>query len=422
MTSHDPIKVRVDHLLANERLRPGPMDDLGACVHAVAVALTDIGGATLVHNAAAVIRGVTDCWATRPNEAEILRAATWVTKQDPEAVLRSVEARAGGKTIDSLTERVEAAISGKMQSLDWPWASLGSLTRSLMPGGITIIVGNPGTSKSFLLLQAVLHWQRECIRSSLLELEEDPGFWLNRALALVSGKGSATDPAWISRYPDEARQMLVDHKEQLQGLAENLEVAPPQGMTLDTLAQWIEKQCQDGNRIICCDPITAASTGSTHPWLAAEVFMMKAKKSIVKHGASLVMTTHPRKGSGQLNKALPDQDCIAGGAAFGRFASTILWLEGNSTDECVSVMDTDGREHGAVINRRIRILKSREGRGAGMILGMNFEGLTLSIKEEGVLTNTDNQKTRAKKAVKRKPLTDTTRETDAEQAADWITR
>lgn len=416
------VKARVDALVAFTA-PPLDRDDIGTAVHAVGVAFLEMGGATQVANAAAVITGVTDTWGRRPPVDVILKVATWVTRQDPESPLRRAAAIIEGRNTDPLRDRIEAAICGKMQSLEWPWSSIGSLTRSLMPGGITIIVGNPGTSKSFALLQAVLHWQKAGIRTSLLELEEDHGFWLNRALAIVSGHGCATDPAWIARYPDEARSLLSQHKEHLQTLAENMTVAPPAGMSLSGLAEWIEKQCQDGVRIICCDPVTAASAGNDKPWLAAEVFMLRAKTAIVKSMASLVMTTHPRKGgAAAAAKVAPDQDAMAGGAAFGRFASTILWLEGSSLEETVKIVDGDGRVSWSAINRKIRILKSREGRGAGMVLGFMFDGITMTLNEVGILSEKPAQEKRAKKAVARRKLDDPQRDADAEASADWMTR
>lgn len=426
MSVDERVQFRID-FLKNTVKPPCGTDDVDSACHGLAVALLGIGGVSQIHNAMAVLDGAMDTWERKPEPATVMRIATWLTKQDSETngVLRRADAILAGKGTTSLQARLQDAMSGKMQSLEWPWKSFSVLTRSLMPGAITIIVGNPGTSKSFMLLQAVLHWQQSGIRTSLMELEEDTGFWLNRALAVLSGVGSCTDPAWIARFPDETRRLFADNHEQLQLLSENMTTAPPAGMTMDKLALWVEKQCQEGYRIICIDPITAASVGEGKPWLAAESFMLRVKQSIVKHGASLVITTHPRKGGNAAAKQQPDQDSIAGGAAFGRFASTILWLEGNSTNEEVTIMDQDGGEREMAINRRVRILKTREGRGSGMCLGLCFDGRTLRLSEEGIVVTNPNGHERARKTIRsmpRKKITDAQRDLDAEANAEWMTR
>lgn len=398
------IKFRIDYLLKTCK-RPSPSDDPDTCCYALAVELLNAGGVAQVHNAVAVLNGAMESWDKRPEQASVLRIATWLTKQDPDNVVKRTRALQEGRNTDPLKQRIQDAINGKMQSLEWPWESFGNLTRSLMPGAITFIVGNPGTSKSFMLLQAILHWQKEGIRSCVMELEEDRGFWLNRALAIISGVGSCTDPSWMARYPEEAVRLFDDNKERLQECSENMSVAPAEGLSMDGLASWIEKQCQDGYRIVCCDPITAASVGNNKPWIAAEAFMLKAKQTIVKHGASLVMTTHPKKGGGNPNQKMsPDQDSMSGGAAFGRFASTVLWLEGTSQGEEEIVMDSDGHERPMLINRKVRILKTREGRGSGLTLGLNFDGVTLRLNEEGIVVKTKSNQARALKDVQHRAM------------------
>ena len=293
------------------------------------------------------------------------------------------------------TATLEAAIAGKLVSVPWPWPSVGALTQSLMPGAITLLVGSPGASKSFLILQAVLHWLEEGHRCALLELEEGADFWLCRALALVAECGSLTDPAWIAAHPDEARRLLAHHRDEINNLAAILTTSPAAGMTLEQLASWVEDQAKAGARIIAADPLTAAIEPADRPWAAAQAFMGRVKRAIVGSGASLVLTSHGKKQNGRDKAAGPDLDSMAGGSGFSRFASCVLWLEALAEPEQAVVLDAHGRERQAEINRRLRILKSREGRGTGLVLGMWFHGGSLCTTEAGIITTSAAQSRRA---------------------------
>ena len=392
------IDARVQALLVVSK-PPGASEDIDTACHALAVDLCDMGGCKIVDNAVAILHGVVDSWPRKPSEATILKVAVWVTRQDPNATMRRAEALANLRNTDPLVRRIEDAIAGRLTSEEWPWVSLKGLTRSLVPGGITVIVGNPGTSKSFLLLQSVLFWHEHGVRTAILELEEGPGFWQQRALALMAGKGCLTDPDWVARYPEETRDTVLRHINGLQTLAESMTCAEAEGMTLDQVGTWVEKMAASGHRIICIDPITAASSGSEKTWLAADRFMLRAKAAISKYGCSLVITSHPPKGNAFTNNK-PSLDNIAGGAAFGRFSSTVLWLDGNAEINQENLMDDDGRIYTSEVNRRILILKSREGRGAGMSMGMFFDGHTLRLEQKGIIVNSTAHANRAAKSVK----------------------
>ncbi len=78
-------------------------------------------------------------------------------------------------------------------------------------------------------------------------------------------------------------------------------------------------------------------------------------------------------------------DGVAGGAAYVRFASCVLWLEPSADDETARVMTQAGDHRDALINRRLRILKARSGRGTGHTIGLRFDGHTLNTEEVGMM-------------------------------------
>lgn len=306
---------------------------------------------------------------------------------------RAIEVRPS----DVLRTRIEDTIAGRHQSVPWAWPATSRLTQSLRPGAITLLAGNPGSGKSFFLLQACLEWLRDGLPIALLELEEGSGFWLSRALALESGNSDLLDLEWMRLHGDKARDLLAVHRDHIDSLAQVLTTAPAGGMSIGGLAGWVEGQAKTGKRIICIDPVTAAAEDPTEkPWIAAARLMSRAKQAITASGASLVLATHGRKGSGKAGP--PNLDDLAGGAAFSRFASSVILLERLDEPEDADCIDADGRTITDTINRRLRILKARESQGAGMSIGFDFDSKSLRFAERGTVINQKSIKPRAKSA------------------------
>ncbi len=285
-----------------------------------------------------------------------------------------------------LRQRLEDAISGKLKSIGWPWVSVDRMTQALIPGAVTVLVGNPGATKSFMVLQAALWWMERDIPFALYEMEEDMAFWLGRAVAVHSETGALTSLEWVAQNAAVALSIEDHCRPTMDRLAQRITTAPQQGATMEQLSEWVEAQTAAGKRVLVIDPITAALEGDEKTHIAAQKFMLRAKRACERHGSSLVLTTHGRKQDSKA-KGPPDLDSIAGGAAFARFASTVIWLEPSAEDEDAVVMTAAGEIHTATINRRLRILKARSGRGTGHTIGLRFDGHTLNAKEVGVLVS-----------------------------------
>jgi KaiC/GvpD/RAD55 family RecA-like ATPase len=335
----------------------------------------------------------------RAKDAADLIAGTASEEAARIAIQRVIDNARPVRPAAALHARIEAAIAGKLVATPFPWASLGALTAALLPGAVTMLVGSPGSGKSYMLLQAALWWLDGGWRVALYELEEGQDFWLNRAMALLSGHSCTMDPAWAAAQPDEARSMLARHARELDRLAACLATAPAEGVTLEALAAWVEQQAAAGVRLILADPLTAAMEGADKPWHAAQRFMLRAKRAATAAGASLIFTTHGRKGDSRGGKGGPDLDSLAGGAAYARFSSTVLWLEAFAEYEDCTVIDADKAEIHAGINRRLRILKARNGRGTGMTIGLRFDGSTLRTGETGVIVTSSTQAARASRRI-----------------------
>ena len=296
--------------------------------------------------------------------AEILKALGKAKKQSPAQGLRKL---------------IEDTASGRREAIHWPWGRLSSLSRALLPGTVTLLCGDPGSTKSFFLLQCLAYWLEQNISCCVFEMEDDRSYHLNRVLAQRSQCADLFDPDWVKANPEQAKTAFDHHEVFLDQFAGIISEAPENQVTLDELAEWIRKQGKAGRRIIALDPVTAA-VQTDKPWIADTKFLMAAKTAVRESGASLILVTHPKKG----NRGAVGLDDLAGGAAYQRFAHCILWIERHKEPKDCTVKTTMGRMK-MEINRTIHICKSRNGPGAGLQLAHKFDGSSLLFSEQGIL-------------------------------------
>ena len=265
-------------------------------------------------------------------------------------------------------------ISGKRSAITWPYANLSRLTKALMPGTVSIICGNPGASKSFMLLECFSHWLFAGVKTAMYALEENKEYHLLRMLSQESGEPMC-DPDWVKNNPDRAMEVYEGDESLLEVIAKNLWACPERQLTLGEIAEWSLERAKAGYRIICIDPITAAAS-TTKPWIEDNLFLNTIKKIATDYNCSYILVTHPTKSC-----SLPELNQLAGSAAYGRFVQTAMWLNAHDTktSNVRTSMGTVEYEH----NRTLGVLKARNGMGQGMTLACEFEGLRL--REYGVI-------------------------------------
>jgi len=276
-------------------------------------------------------------------------------------------------------ELIEDTIAGRRVAVKWPWACIGGLTKALLPGTVTIVCGNAGASKSFLILEAAAYWHEYGVKTALYALEEDRDFHLSRCLAQKSGVGALTDPDWIRDNPEQARTLFTEHEAFLEGFGACISASPDTQPTLEQLAQWTQGRAKAGCRIIAVDPVTAAAHKGRSTWEEDNAFLHNIKRTAVDHRCSVVLITHPIKAV-----SFPDMTQLAGGAAYQRFAQTILWLESHpeKTSTVKTACGTTEIEH----NRTVHLLKARNGKGQGVKLACSFQPESLTLNEIGIIT------------------------------------
>lgn len=275
--------------------------------------------------------------------------------------------------------RIQDIESGKWRSLDWPFNDLSRFAKSLFPGTITVLCGDPGTSKSFFLLQSMHTWHSAGHKVSLFELEEDRAFHLHRLFAIVSENWDVMDDGWCRTHPGEMRQIKNDFAPMVEDFAPRLSTAPLGEVRYAEVLEWMEAECKAGAEILGIDPITAVETGEGRHREDLS-FIVKASKLLRKYGARLILITHPRSASSKGGKSMDD---LAGGRAFSRNTQTVLWLHRHDP---AKVFKIDRRVGVDCIecNRSIAIVKARNGRGHGFRIAY-IQTHGVKFAEQGVV-------------------------------------
>jgi hypothetical protein len=280
-----------------------------------------------------------------------------------------------------LERRIGQMISGEWRTLEWPWGQLTRQAKALMPATITVIAGDPGSSKSFLLLEAMWGWHMMGLPVALYELEEDRDYHMLRALAQIAENSNFTDDDWVRNNPDDIREAFAAMLPLLESFARQITDAPDKLVTLAELEAWVETKFRAGCQIVGIDPVTAAAT-SDKPWADDQKFILNTKKLARDYGGRLVLVTHPRKDRGKAKGT--SMDDMAGGAAYQRFSQCVLWLKRHEQRKKLTVATRMGTDR-ILVNRSVLVKKARNGPGAGVEIAFDFDGGNLRFVERGVV-------------------------------------
>lgn len=270
---------------------------------------------------------------------------------------------------------------GKCRKVPWPWSTLTQLCPSLLPGAVTIIAGSPGSCKSFMMLQCLQFWIRKNISVAYMMLEGSKASFLRRCLSQMTGNPNHMDNDWIEEKADAAFKDVKSFGEELRQVSDAIvDGTLAYDPNYTDVKVFLDVQSEAGARILIIDPITSAD-GQGQPWIVDKDMILFCQGIAKKHGTSIIMVTHPAK-SGNL-KIIPTLDALAGGTAFQRHVDAVLWLEKIEAKE-FRVTGACGTSE-IECDRRIHLLKVRDGRGQGMMLGYRFEPESLLLGEQGVI-------------------------------------
>ena len=280
-----------------------------------------------------------------------------------------------------LHQELEDAMSGIRFNLSTPWPVFDSLVNGLIPSGVVLIGGDPGSTKSLALLQCMRHLTSEHVPAACLLLENSVPLALRRALAQICGESNVTIDAWCKANPDRLMEYQRAADSELHALSSVIETLPDgTEPTTDKILAWIYRRLEAGARIVCIDPITALQSGP-QPWVDHSRFVWESKRMIEKAKASLLLITHP---AGQHYGMSQNLDCISGGKAYTRFSQSVVFLSVKKQEKKEITVST-GRISEDV-NRIFNIWKANNGRAPkNCKIALWFDWRTLTLKELGTL-------------------------------------
>jgi KaiC/GvpD/RAD55 family RecA-like ATPase len=304
------------------------------------------------------------------------------TADDIEAVADAAPSRGPAGELGAM---LVAEISGERRAIPWPWPMVTAGTQALLPGSVTLIVGDPGSGKSLWMLEALAWWHDACVPCACYAMESTRADHLRRALAQRVGASWLTEIEETQRRSDEVWAHHAEHAGWLDRFGRTLHTPGDEALTLPALAAWIEQRAGEGARVICIDPISIAETGP-RPWDDAREFLRTAKRIVERAGASLILVTHPAKTRGRPAGGLRTLDDMAGGSAWARFSDCVVWLERHDEPREVTVREPSFPAlRDAEVERTLRLMKVRHGRGAGWQVAVELDPRTLRFVEHGLV-------------------------------------
>lgn len=282
-------------------------------------------------------------------------------------------------TSSTLDDYLDDIMAGRIVSVAWPWPALTQNTFSLLPGSVVLVTGNPGVGKTFLLLQCLQFWAAAGHKTAILFGEKNVRFYEHRLLAQLEGNGNFVDYDWVPRNGSIVRTAAAKHRGTIAQLSKSFSIMDREAVSLDNCRGWIRTQARDGARVIVVDPITAVGAGETR-WNEDLDFMKGVQKECEHYGASLILSTHPRKGK---IVGGPTGHDVAGGASFFRLADTAIWINRLKNPKKVQYVSPCGL---ATNNFTTfwHLQKTRDGRGAGSEIAFTF-GDGMKFTEHGVV-------------------------------------
>lgn len=276
--------------------------------------------------------------------------------------------------------RISKIQSGEYKNLPWPWHSLTREARALLPGTVTVLCGDPSSSKSFMLLQAIEWWNANGCPAAIKMLEGTRADHLHRLIAILSGNWNLLDPEWCKNNSDALPFARNQWKSVIDQLARRISCDELGKVTYASILLWIKTQIDSGAMIVCVDPVTAVQTKDGRAGEDHE-FIVQLSSLARNSGARIVLVTHPRTLNPKQNSGTMDD--MAGARAFSRHTDCVLWLARHDPSEGFQCMTSAGPSP-YNCNRSIKIAKARNAVGHGKRIAFHL-GADAQFTERGII-------------------------------------
>lgn len=285
------------------------------------------------------------------------------------------------KATNALGERLDKIEDGSFSATPFYFLpTLTALAQPNVPGSWTMLCGNKGAAKSFLISEIGIDWASANENCSILFLEENEAFYQMRALGQLARNSNFTNLAWAKTNIEKVRKAFDEHDEQLEQFFKKVSYVNSRQVNYKYVTKWIEDKLTKGERNLIIDPITAAAP-EHQQHIADNKFVMGVKEMLEFSGASLMTSIHPRMSTGKTSGTAQG---MARSLAFENFTQNIYWLLNHETKtSIIEVGDNIGAE--AEHNKTLFLEKTRHGIGQGRAIAVHLDPESLRFKERGLI-------------------------------------
>lgn len=296
-----------------------------------------------------------------------------------------------------LQEQLEREAAGQDRPMPLPWTRLNfALGGGLRPGTFSLLVGEPGSAKTYIALAACLFAYQHNRAWAYWPLERDDAYAARRLLAVMVNRWSVLDPD-----ESQASAELMGDPETFDHMAritQNIEPNPRQ-MVQNADGRYYIPDCQyrdilerlrelcEGREFVVLDPLSMLTfdDGGRDAWKGQENFAKDAAAIAAQTGARLLIVHHTRKAAPGGRPRQAGVDEVAGAAALSRFADNVIFLEHNPDGLESDVIRQDGTRGMTSHKRTLFIAKARDGRGTGWRIACDLGEGGPELREHGLI-------------------------------------
>ena len=297
-----------------------------------------------------------------------------------------------------LQETFEREASGQDKPLPLPWTKLDfGLGGGLRPGTFSILVGEPGSAKTFVGLCICLFAEHKGWRWSYWPFERDDTYAARRLLAVLMNDWSILDPA---QSKQNAALMNENERvfEMMARMTQNIEPNPRQ-MRLNDNGELYIPRCEyrgilnrlrllcESRDLVVLDPLSMLSfdDAGRDAWAGQEAFAKDAAAIVAQTGSRLLIVHHTRKTTAGGRPRQSSLDEVAGAAALSRFADNVIFLEHSPDATESEVVTSHGFDKLQTHKRTLFIAKARDGRGTGWRIACDLGEKGPALVEHGFI-------------------------------------
>lgn len=266
----------------------------------------------------------------------------------------------------SLSEYYLDVIEKRITTIPSPLSRLHAcLGGGFREGQVSVVAGTPGSGKSYILVQHMLHWTNSGIPWAYRPLEDSKIDVQQRLLALSARSWSPVTPTEDAAL--EAADMMMDSKHanmlKLAGrcIVENVLREDCDVNNWNLILAWIKEQADAGARMIIVDPVSQINFVQEYKrsFDLENQFMQKITGFIKSYPAHVILICHVSKGEG-------GKGSIRGSAAFSNLAHNDIRIIGHEDMES-TIFVQGGATDTVIHNKTIYVAKARNGTTGRMI-------------------------------------------------------